>query len=168
MKTCEILAQLPTSGEYEEVVFGKDSGTFTRVKFSEQSASWVGVFQNGYYPSKKNQALLVADYALVLVGGLLYLVDLQAKTAQTLSSKDAIQSVIADEKQIFAAAFTFIEVFDYNGSLVKSIEGYYFDMFDFQSITTTEVAAQYYQAGGSWTSLRVDRRTLEISGKQAT
>lgn len=168
MRTCEILAQMPVSGEYEEVTFGENSGTFTRVKFSEQSTSWVGVFQNGYYPSQKNQALLVADYALVLADGLLYLADLQDKTARTLPSKYAIQSIIADGKQIFAAAFTSIEVFDYSGSLVKSIEGYYFDMFDFQAITATAVEARYYQAGGSWTGLTVDRQTLEIIGKKAT
>ena len=158
----EVLNDIPPAGEFEEILFGEDTGTFTYVKFSDGEHAWIGVFENGVFPSQR-KVFIAGEQAAVLADTILFLIDLSTKKA-ILVSRDHFQDLIADANQVFAVNFTTIHVLDYQ-RLVKVMEGYYFDMFKFVDINEDRVYCQFYQFGGGWTGLTVDRQALEIVGK---
>ena len=159
----EILETSPPRDAFDEVFFGEESGPFTWVKFSNDQVSWVGAFQTGPYNSRK-KCFVFEDRAVLLANSSLYLIELSARKA-TLMEPGLFQDLIADSSQFFAAAFTHIHAYSYTG-FHKAMEGWYFDMFRFESIDEKFVRASFYQTGGDWTSLIIDRAELHIRGKK--
>jgi len=162
----EILDEVPQGGEFTEVFFGKDqSGDFTWIRFFNGTDAWLGVFQNGGSPDKIS-AYTFNHRTAVLADKTVYIIDLAIKSALLIQvSKNAFQDLIADEKSVFAADFTTIHVIE-NARLIKVIDGYYFDMFRFKSITPTVVLGEFFQYGGDWNDLQIDRQSLVIRGRE--
>jgi len=158
----EILKEVPIGGNYEEKFFGRDqSGNFTWIKFFYTTNIWYGVFQNGGLPNNL-RVFVFQQIATVLSDGLVYVIDLLNRDTTLIQrSKNAFQDLITDDYSSFAADYNTIHVIE-NGELVKIIEGYYFDQFRFVAITETMVLAEYYQFGGDWSPLEIDRKMLKI------
>jgi hypothetical protein len=164
MITHEFITGPLPAGQYREVFFGGPSGDFTRIKFVDEE-EWVGVFQRvGQGPFYKSQVFIFGKEAVVLVGGVLYRIDLATKILLSTAGDGQFQDIIADTELIFAAGFTTIHVMQ-GAALVKIIEGYYFDGFTFENLTPEKVYCSFFQIGGDWTGLIIDRRSLTIIGK---
>ena len=165
MITHEFITGMLPAGQYQEVLFGGASGDFTRIKFAEDEEEWVGVFQHvGRGAFHKKRVFIFGKEAVVLVGGVVYRIDLATKTLLSTAGNGQFQDVIADAGLIFAAGFTTIHVMR-GAALVKVIEGYYFDDFTFDSLTPEKVYCSFFQIGGGLTGLTIDRHSLTIIGR---
>lgn len=160
----EIMKEVPVGGAAEERFYGDDqSGDFTWVRFFDHSSYWFGVFKRG--DSGSEIKVFVFNYkATVLANGIVYVIDMVLKEVLLIQrSKNYFQDLIADEDLAFAADFMTIHVIR-NSILIKVIEGVYFDMFRFKSINQDKVNGEFYQYGGNWTDIKIDRKNLEIAG----
>ena len=156
----DILEAPPTSGKFEEVLFGEKDGSFTWIQFATEQISWIGIFHNGR-PAGHSKVFVCDDIAIILAEGIIYGIDLITRKCQYKNPKEDFKDLIADCKSFFAADFNSIHVFEqYNQ--IKILQAFYFDMFEFTSITPTDVHFKCYQFGGDWQQLKIDRDKMEI------
>ena len=73
----EIVHKKPLSGEFEEVLFGSDSGNTLWIKFSDKEGikEWIGKFGTGGSASVRVDKVVEPDKFLVSAGGFAYLLD---------------------------------------------------------------------------------------------
>lgn len=73
----EIVFEKPLSGEFEEVLFGSDSGNTLWIKFSDADGlnEWIGKFGVGGWGSGRITKVQEPDRFLISAGGFAYLVD---------------------------------------------------------------------------------------------
>lgn len=163
----KILSFVPSAGEFEEVFFeGDQSGSFKWIIFSNGMDSWCGVFpEKGL--TDHLRIFIDQHQATVLAGGVLYIIDLVLRKALLVyGEQSAFQDLIADGQSAFAVDGNHIYVFEHD-QLVKVVSGYYFDLFKFVKITSASVFGSFYQYGGDWTPITLDRVDLEIVGREA-
>lgn len=161
MWRCKILDHILISGKYEELVFGGCDGSFTRVRFFDDTQEWVGVFQNG--EMYRIRVHLFDNKAIVMSAGIIYIIDLNERTQFYISEKNDFHDLIADSEQIFCSDSDSIFIMK-DSLLVKRIELVYSCDFLFSSMNSKRVycKARESWSWNDWYEFAIDRNKLEI------
>ena len=94
----EIIYEKPSSGAFEEVLFGSDRGNTLWVLFSEKGGGreWIGKFGCGFTTMMRVTKVAVPDHFLVVAGGAAYLVDATERQQLNFYSEPHVQDVAYD------------------------------------------------------------------------
>jgi len=131
----EILTQIPVSGDFQEIHFGKTFKSQLWIKFIDNNfQEWVGCFARSYQTWDKVLTDEANETAFIVAGGQCYLIDISTKELlHHLNEDSVIESVIqtTNPKRFLVSICNCIYIFD-NKKLIKHykppfiVDGIYF------------------------------------------
>lgn len=102
----EIIQEQPLSGEYEEMLFGSDSGKILWVRFCDKNGvyEWIGKFGCGYSDSMLVKRIAAPDRFMINAGGFAYLIDASNRKLLNYHSEVCTQDIVCDPKTNYLIA----------------------------------------------------------------
>lgn len=101
LEAAEIVYEKPLSGEFDEVLFGSDSGNTLWVRFSDKHGiiEWIGKFGCGCYSAASVTKAIVPDKFLVCAGGFAYLVNATTRELVSRYCEPSVQDAVYDSQR---------------------------------------------------------------------
>ena len=98
IEVAEIVHEKPHSGEFEEVLFGSDSGNTLWVRFSDKDGAneWIGKFGCGWSNSMRVTKAVSPDRFMIVAGGCAYVIDATTRKLLNQHSGAYTQDVAYD------------------------------------------------------------------------